>query len=421
MAHGLRIYIVAKIGRIGDIDLRLRPLAYHSQLQFLESTRLKQIPENCARFDAGPSYAPPAALNIIGLTGGAPAEDEILLRRAFADCTQLELRKMDSGTASVFQGFVTLRDSRAGPVPLPFFIKVDRYPKASKELRNYADCTALFVPFDARPNIDERRCLLGAERGLIVGNFVERSEALIRVVERSASYCPVIDSLFNHALRGWRAQAHWRQDPPPAQAMEPEGAIRSFRDARFLRKASECEAQSRRSNGLTLSPTQIGDMLDALPPVVHRRALAHGDLHGENVVAVDGRAVLIDFVNVADGPLVKDPAALETWLFLKITSDPADWARTADELYSWSNLVTLPQSRAPTQPLSGVWNVIRQIRQFALSEQLTVGEYAQAVAIQLLRHTLRKDPGEQDHRRPTFMKLAANLAESLKRTRSSLA
>jgi hypothetical protein len=144
-------------------------------------------------------------------------------------------------------------------------------------------------------------------------------------------------------------------------------------------------------------------------------------LHGENVVVVDGRAILIDFVNVADGALVKDPAALETWLFLKIHADSPEWARAAAELYAPRNLLALPQQRPPTQPLSGVWNVIRQIRHFGLAEQLTPGEYAQAVAIQLLRHTLRKDSGEQEHRRPTFMKLASDLAVALRERRAPTA
>ncbi|WP_430702203.1 phosphotransferase [Mesorhizobium captivum] len=57
--------------------------------------------------------------------------------------------------------------------------------------------------------------------------------------------------------------------------------------------------------------------MEELPPIRRRRALCHGDLHGENVRVRGGQAILIDFAAVDHGPLVIDPAALETALVLK--------------------------------------------------------------------------------------------------------
>lgn len=410
LSHGLVIRIVAPLGRTTEIGKALENVPYRAALQVVATQTASGLPELFARHNPGPSAN--LALQIGGMPTGS-AEDEVLVRRAFTDCQKLVLRPMETGTARVFQAFATLSDSRAGPFPLPFFLKLDRYPKAAKELTNYQDCTALFVPFDARPNVDLKRCMLAATRGIIVGNWVDRSESLADVVARTSSNCPAIESLFNHALAGWRTQAHLQQSTSTPRAFDRNGAIRSWDDA-HRQKAEGYAAQARQWYGLRHTPDEIGALIDALPDISHRRALSHGDLHGENVRVIDGRAVLIDFVGVDDGPLVKDPAALETWLFLKTSADLGDWARVAGELYAPANVLATPQLREPTAALSGIWNVVRQIRLIGFSEQLTKGEYARAVAIQLLRHAMRpRDEKEQDHRRPLFIKLAEDIALEL--------
>lgn len=166
--------------------------------------------------------------------------------------------------------------------------------------------------------------------------------------------------------------------------------------------------------GVTRSASEIGELLDKLPPIRHRQALCHGDLHGENIRVRAGHAILIDFLAVKAGPLVMDPAALETSLTLSATGDFTKWRDVAVELYTPVNLRALPQIRAPTAPLNELWNSVRQVRRFGLADQLGEYEYTRAVAIHLLRHGLRKrKAGEQQMRRPLFVALAERLANEL--------
>lgn len=171
-----------------------------------------------------------------------------------------------------------------------------------------------------------------------------------------------------------------------------------------------------RPRGGSLTATEIGELLDQLPPIPHRIALSHGDLHGENVRVRAGHAILIDFAAVDGGSLVADPAALETALVIRGASNDKNWSSVATEIYAIENLESLPTPHEPSTPLSALWNSVRQIRRFGLAEQLTRHEYATAVAIYLLRHGLRRrDPGEPVNRRPTFVYLAERIAQAVKK------
>jgi hypothetical protein len=290
-------------------------------------------------------------------------------------------------------------------------VKLDRYNRVARELTNYKDCTTHFVPFFARPNLDFDRCLLGAERGIIVGNFVENSDSLGQLVQRGTAQA-AINSLFDDALRGWRSQAYMSESSVVVDSLTPSGAIKTFSVEH--RKRAEGYANEARALGATLSAEEIGNTLDALPAFRHRRALCHGDLHGENVRVRHGHAILIDFLNAGVGPLVNDAAALDTALTLSFAAPQGVWQQMVFDLYALDNLQTVPHVRPPTAPLQELWNSVRQVRRFGLAEQLSRNEYAHAVAIHLLRHTLRKRrPGEPRERRPVMLLLAERLAKVL--------
>jgi aminoglycoside phosphotransferase (APT) family kinase protein len=155
--------------------------------------------------------------------------------------------------------------------------------------------------------------------------------------------------------------------------------------------------------------------LDGLPAIRHRQALMHGDLHAENVRVRNGQAILIDFAAVAQGPLVADPAGLESAICLTASApDHATWRRCVEELYEPGSLSRLPQTRLPGTALAALCDVVRQIRRYGLSEQLSTHEYATAVAISLLRHAYRLSvSGEDPERRPVLFAIAERIARAL--------
>jgi hypothetical protein len=408
-AHGLLVFVLAPLGDIPPLRRQLDALPFGKRVKLWTDRGASRIPELAARRDPGPMFSPNVKLS--GCSNCSP-EDIVLLRRAFSDSGEVTFTPMTEGGAAVYQAYARLTDSRAGPYPLPFFVKLDRYTKILRELENYKVCTTHFIPFFARPNLDPMRCLLGAERGVIIGNFVEHSDSLAERVLRGTAQT-AINSLFEDALRGWRTQAYFQDSGVRDVPLVAGGVLQPFSEE--ARRQANAYARDAAAFGATLTATEIAKALDEMPPLRHRRALCHGDLHGENVRVRGGLAILIDFAAVDEGPLVNDPAALETALVLKIPCDQAaDWQSLATELYALENLRALPQLRSPTAPLNALWNSVRQIRRFGLAEQLSKDEYARAVAIHLLRHGLRKrDKHEDRARRPLFMWLAERLVHGL--------
>ena len=407
LSHGLLVFVIVEQQRLSALRLAVDPLPFKKRLKLTIPANADTIPESSARHDAGPLQSESVALTGCG---GCEGEDLLLLQRAFSDCGEVRLHALEGGGAVVFQAFAKLRDSRCGPYPLPFFVKLDRYTKIERELANYRDCTTHFIPFFARPNLSAARCLLGAIRGIIVGDFVEHSDSLADLVQRGTAQ-RAIDSLFQDALRGWRTQAYYSNAGVRNGALDT--AIKSFPERAQIR-ARRYSGEARQL-GAAHDSEAIGQLLDALPPIEHRRALCHNDLHGENVRVRSGDAILIDFYAVREGPLMMDPAALETSLVLKFrVQDESSWRSVVADLYQVDNLVALPQLRAPTLPFNELWNSVRQVRRFGLAEQMSDAEYARAVAIQLLRHATRPRGGVEDRlRRPWLLKLASDLASNL--------
>jgi hypothetical protein len=85
-----------------------------------------------------------------------------------------------------------------------FFVKLDSVEKVIREDENY-HVYAPFVPFGLRPSIRGR--FLGSTRGLLIGDFADRSESLWDLVRRNVA-SSAISSLFEITLGGWREQAY---------------------------------------------------------------------------------------------------------------------------------------------------------------------------------------------------------------------
>lgn len=417
LAHGLLVRIVVPFE-----DLRRR----REQLKDIPSFGLggwwlltngspTRIAEDFARHVPGPAHD--QRINLHGDVEGLVAEEKVLLERAFHDCSEVHLQRLPDGTAKVFLAFAKLNRSQVGEYPLPLFIKIDKRDRAEKEREHYAQCTTAFVPFYARPNLHQDRCLMGAHRGLIVGDFVERSEGLLELAQRGDAQ-RAIDSLFQDALRGWRAQPYGNKEP----VTEARLYAQCIPDQVLKRKHDMLSGYSATAMvlGSRMDLFEVAKRLDALPPIKHRRAFTHGDLHCGNVRARAGEAILIDFQSVGPGPLSTDPATLEVSLCLEFKGTEADWQATMSQLYSVENLRTVPRTREPTAPLNALWDVVRQLRRYGLAEQVEEDEYCRAVAIQLLRKAAHgRNLDEQGNRRPFLIMLAAALVRALERQASA--
>lgn len=384
LRHGVSCIVLAPLRRIPEIQSLLRSLPFGPQIILWDANREPHVPETAARVQPGAAWS--STIDVKG-EDSLCEEDRVLLRRAFQDCTTVSLIAETQGrSARVYRVFAKLRDSAAGRLPLPFFAKFDRYPKIKRELDNYRNHTTLFIPFNQRPNVDPVRCVLGAEHGLIVGNFVEESEPLGELVERGTARA-AIHSLFGGALRGWRAQTYLDETMSVSPSLVDSliyclpSAYNACRRDRLIRRATGAARL-----GSVLNPKELEQLLKRLPPLRNRRSMTHGDLHGSNVRVCRDEAILIDFASTQIGPLMADPASLEVALVMDSQKLPTEeWERFSREVYDLQNLRAVPAPRDPARVDAALWNSVRQLRQIALADQLSEFEYAAAVAIYMLR------------------------------------
>lgn len=407
--HGLLVRIIVPFD---DLRRRVDQLRHVPLLgngwQLLVERNAATIAESIARHDPGPAQV--SRVELRGVTKFRAA-DRVLLQRAFHDCTYVHLERMLDGTAEVYIAYAKLGDSRVGPFPLPLFVKIDKVARVKQERDHYGECTTSFIPFYARPNLHLQRCVMGASRGIIVGDFVERSESLLELVKRGDAQ-PAINSLFQDALRGWRAQPYHGDGDVTEKMLYKECISKDVLERKkgMLAKYSDMASKM----GSRLDAVEVVRRLNALPPIRHRRGFTHGDLHCANVRARAGEAILIDFHSVQPGALSTDPATLEVSLCMEFKAPDAEWIAIMNELYSIENLKTVPRPREPMALLTHLWDAVRQVRRYGLAEQVDETEYCRAVAIQLIRKAAHgRNEGESVNRRPYLIKLAAAILLAL--------
>jgi hypothetical protein len=406
LRHGVAVAVLCALTDVPEAGRAFKQLGVWRRIRLLVDGR-KAIEEIC-RVEPAASWAP-----IQSMRGAETLkeEDAILLQRAFGDCTQVCLIPQSAGSKGVYQVHANLSDSRAGPLALPFFVKFGKLQNIQRELQNYRECTALHVPFNQRPNLDPDRCAFGMQRGVIVGNFVEQSEALQELIDRGAGR-QALHSLFHGALRGWRQQAYFDEN-----RYVWTGSLTSDMDLCCPSNYSEQRRQQLRDHahkaqqfGTTLSFEELERRLKALPAIRYRRSLTHGDLHGENVRVAGQDAILIDFASVAEGPLVADPASLDVSMAMDTKTLLVGWDAVVDGLYRYSALRTLPSPLRPEDPGAALVDAIRFVRQIAFADQLNEFEYPIAVALQLLRKASYKAKiGEDPQRRVQAFAMAEQL------------
>jgi hypothetical protein len=386
--HGLRIEILAPgDGVLGRAQKALGAVTRTRDVHARTAPEPHELPERLARHEPGPHLNTRLEIQLASNREPIGDQDIPLFRRAFHDCRKIVLSELGGGRsqARVFSVHATLENSVAGAWPQPFFVKLDSADRIVKEAENYR-LFAPFVPFGLRPSIHGR--ILGATRGLLVGDFADKSESLWDQVRRNVASL-AISSLFETTLGGWREQAY---------AVDPvNGSV-----ATALEQANFC-VPSRikksyldyaRTQGVRLTPDQLWTRLCSLDQI-YRKAPMHGDLHGENVRVRNGNAILIDFASVASGPLTADLAALETWFAFELPPDEARddyenarWRTVVDRLYAPASFLHPPEPSDPTSPYCWMISAVRQIRRLGIAVQSCSSEYETAVAVSLLRRCM---------------------------------
>jgi hypothetical protein len=246
--------------------------------------------------------------------------------------------------------------------------------------------------------------IVGAERSLLVGNFVDRSESLWDLTRRNVA-AQAVTSLIEETLCGWRDQAY-ANDPV-------EGAVaRAMARICNPKNVNPCYPEAALRDGVAIGPKEMWEQLSALRQR-YRLAPAHGDLHGENVRVRNGQAILIDLASVVP--------ALETWFAFQLPpecspneyEDLAWWAEI-ERLYAPSGFIHPPGPCEPTSKHCWMSTVVRQLRRMGIAAQSCGTEYQAAVAVHLLRRCQWDDGPADRYRRTKGYVVAARLTEYLK-------
>jgi hypothetical protein len=410
LAHGLAAFVSCSFNDATAVAVALENWRLDGIVLVTPRGEESELIEEIVRVREQPTIN--VSLQVIG---GEPlsSEEEILLKRAFGDCSAVKLVKQSTGSAKVFCAFASLLNSRVGPIPLPFFVKFDDRKKIERELDNYRQCTTLHVPFNQRPNLDDERCLLSHSSGVIVGNFVEQSESLMEAIDRGAGR-DALHSLFEGALRGWRRQPFY--DTQYVVDMNILGHLRRSRPIAYNLGRKRRLEKRRHSAGPAVRPfEELDAMLAALPAIKYRYGTTHGDLHGNNVRIASSDAILIDFASVDYGPLTVDPAALDVSLMMDtklIAGD--DWVRLADEVYELKALRAPAVPPRPERDAANLLDALHYIRQTAFTVQFSDMEYPIVVALQLLRKaSYDGDDAEGQRRRVHAYRLADRIIVQL--------
>jgi hypothetical protein len=347
----------------------------------------------------------PSANHGLKIEGTEIPELILLLKRAFWNCESITLIPLTGGSTAeaVFRADV-IQSGIAGPAPLPFFVKFDRIDRIRCENDKYADYVEGYIPFNHRPNLIRERCIEGAIRALLVGNFVEHSESLEALAHRG-TFTPAIYSLFHQAFRNWHGQATRGGNIQYAEHKElsMKESLQPKHEGWGLFPNSSTEPavlEEARILGCEHNPQALMKRIEAWPKILHYRGPIHRDLRTQNVQVRGSDAIVIDFYNTGLGPLLWDPATLEISLSFLLMARIHNERGTKEQ---WCEFMLRLYQRDITRPLDivecpssleGIWSCIRETRFYALGLEIEPGTYRQALGIRLLHQSFRKLSGQ---------------------------
>lgn len=332
-------------------------------------------------------HAPGPAANprlVIRSSGEASlgAEDQQLLQRAFHDCDCIEFSPIAGGLsgAHAYLAQATLSDSRAGKIPMPYFVKLGDANRLESERQSFKHYAERHIPWHLRPNLDEARCIFGSARGVVVGSLIPSSQSLAEaIVGGEGPAC--IRALFEETLGVLRQQA---SDSPHNASI-----VDTLEDTmRWRHVPSRIVKAAGAFGGRVLDPDRLWRKLIALPYRPWRACAIHGDMHGDNVRVRKSDAIVIDFANSTTGPIVADLASLDIWLSFRtgLAVDEALWRGHVSRAYDSALLLGTEALTPGDSSLSEVTAALEEVRAQARRSMTSIDEYLRVLAVYLVRH-----------------------------------
>jgi hypothetical protein len=314
-------------------------------------------------------------------------ERELLLKRAFSDCSLIELFPKTDGMSGVdaFEAFAHRSSNVVGsPAPYRCFVKLGPRVKVAREFQKYQDTALENVPFHLGPRLRAERCVLGKSQGLITCDYVAGAETL-RDCIRDGRGVHVIGNLFNHTLISWRRAASFEERPLQDflnEYLSERDVIPSHREHLI------------RSYGAAKTVEELKALLLGSPssqPVLV--GVIHGDLHATNVLVRMNDAVIIDLERITTGPLLLDAASLEGGLFVDgFVGDRRTAKEVLASLQPYFTEAAFGQDDHHCSPSNrSAWFVdsLRQVRMQARQMERRPHQYGWTLAAVLLKKSLQ--------------------------------
>lgn len=316
--------------------------------------------------------------------------DELLLRRAFWDCSSIHMESLLGGQSGenvyVYRAYPEWESQQVhgkNSPSLPYLVKIGPRKDIQSEYFKYPLSVKQSISFHLAPHLDADRSCLGADRGLLVGSFVEESETLLDRAKSGRNGPAIIAGLFNRTLSGWhRARAI---DAIPEKSIA-EHLLITLNG--FPKKPNKNRLNHAKKLGETLDHDQLSKLFLQCTSKSVWLSPIHGDLHAKNVLIRSTDAVVIDFFKSKVGPALYDPACMEAGLladgFQGDKRNCTDWLNSIISLYD-KPLFDATTHCPPKDPSYWYFSCVRQIRLHARHLELAKNQYAAALAFALLK------------------------------------
>jgi hypothetical protein len=340
--------------------------------------------------------APPAN-PALRLEGDVPENEALrtLLRRGFSDARSITLESLQGGKSGAQVWLLTYGQEDRARRPLPMLVKVASREKMHREFSN-AQLAADFIPFRMLPPLHKERCVEGAEFGLLVYGFLEKTipfdDALV-----THDTGTLISSLFGRTLNGCICHS----------STAKEGLVEHFRRLKAFRSSDALRAAAERARGVDSTTIDVDDLeahLVALPAQEYRVGYAHGDLHTGNlfVASASSEVLVIDFGTFSGpAPIVTDYACLEVSIAFPPPRDsevPRTSLSRSDLRSMYSVPLVVPDRPTVSPRRSSQHEAIRAIRQAVFQVEPNRAVYEVALAAYLIRFASYPDSGNIDDR-----------------------
>lgn len=312
-------------------------------------------------------------------------ESRLLLGRAFHKFDKLVVKELGGG----FSGTKTYKICPSRKTPgsvhrlMPYLAKIGETARVYQEIDNYSKYVAEYVPFNQRPNLNPEIIACGKKSAVLVEDFLHEAIQLTELWGTGKAG-PLIETLFDGALQGWRFRPFSRESALPEQFK----ALKVLRASDTLKdkgRAREESALASKPYGSTASPDELLKMIESIPAIQWGECVIHGDLHAENVFVntASSETYLIDFSNTASGPAVADPACLEVSLTFRFPPKNRFDTHFLIELYKYPLTVPADELRRPDRDRGWLWDTVRAIRRHVSEQERRA--YAMAIVCYLMQ------------------------------------